>query len=126
MKKLLIFGIIILLFVSACNTLVCNKPYIQVGNECCLDENDNSICDKDEKQELSQTNPEVDTQTDDSSCVTLGCPSGTKYVGSINSNKFHYCNCQWAKEIHYNNINCFKSKEEAISRGYQACKVCNP
>jgi hypothetical protein len=26
---------------------VCNKPYILVGTECCLDENDDGICDKD-------------------------------------------------------------------------------
>lgn len=28
--------------------VVCNKPYILVGTSCCLDQNDNSICDKDE------------------------------------------------------------------------------
>lgn len=27
---------------------ICNAPYIQVGTECCLDENDNGICDRDE------------------------------------------------------------------------------
>lgn len=27
---------------------VCNKPYILVGNDCCLDKDDNGICDKDE------------------------------------------------------------------------------
>ncbi len=30
------------------NNLVCNKPYIQVGTGCCLDNNGNGICDKDE------------------------------------------------------------------------------
>lgn len=34
-------------------TFVCNKPYIQVGSDCCLDENDNSICDTDETAEVS-------------------------------------------------------------------------
>jgi hypothetical protein len=33
---------------------VCNKPYILVGVDCCLDQNDNSICDKDE---APSTNP---------------------------------------------------------------------
>ena len=28
--------------------VVCNKPYLLVGRECCLDKDDNSICDKDE------------------------------------------------------------------------------
>jgi len=31
--------------------VVCNKPYIQVGTDCCLDKDDNSICDSDEKEE---------------------------------------------------------------------------
>lgn len=31
------------------NNVVCNYPYIQVGSECCLDEDSNSICDKDEE-----------------------------------------------------------------------------
>ncbi|MCX8195436.1 MAG: hypothetical protein N3G22_05035, partial [Candidatus Micrarchaeota archaeon] len=29
-------------------SIVCNPPYIQVGKDCCLDHNNNSICDKDE------------------------------------------------------------------------------
>ncbi|MBI2134386.1 hypothetical protein HYU09_00200 [Candidatus Woesearchaeota archaeon] len=41
--------------VSACSPQakqpVCNKPYILVGNDCCLDKDDNSICDKDEVKE---------------------------------------------------------------------------
>ena len=46
--------IIFAFLVSACSPQVktqqpvCNKPYILVGNDCCLDKDDNSICDKDE------------------------------------------------------------------------------
>lgn len=39
--------------------VVCNKPYIQIGTECCLDNNNNSVCDKDES--ISQDN-KTDTQ----------------------------------------------------------------
>jgi hypothetical protein len=51
MEKILIFGILILTFIlSSCQTqIVCNNPYILVGTECCLDTNDNRICDKDEE-----------------------------------------------------------------------------
>ena len=28
--------------------VICNSPYIRVGIECCLDQNNNKICDKDE------------------------------------------------------------------------------
>jgi len=30
--------------------VTCNTPYILVGNDCCLDSNDNKICDKDETE----------------------------------------------------------------------------
>ena len=32
--------------------MVCNKPYILVGNSCCLDSNKNDICDSDEVKEV--------------------------------------------------------------------------
>ena len=37
--------------------IVCNSPYMRVGAECCLDQNSNSICDRDETQktELTET-----------------------------------------------------------------------
>jgi hypothetical protein len=49
------FRVLALLFVSTLlfagcvqQQAVCNKPYILVGNGCCLDKNDNKICDADE------------------------------------------------------------------------------
>ncbi len=57
MKKtiLVLLVVALLLFIIGCKdnsitggTIVCNKPYILVGMDCCLDKNDNSICDKDE------------------------------------------------------------------------------
>jgi hypothetical protein len=38
----------------------CDKPYIRVGSECCLDNDDNGICDSDE-EETTTTEPETDT-----------------------------------------------------------------
>ncbi|MCK4491400.1 MAG: hypothetical protein KAU03_02170, partial [Candidatus Altiarchaeales archaeon] len=34
--------------VTSTSPLVCNPPYIQVGTGCCLDNNSNNICDRDE------------------------------------------------------------------------------
>ena len=54
-------------------------------------------------------------------------PSSTgSYVGSINSDKFHKPSCQWAQKISKSNEIWFSSRQDAISKGYQACKVCNP
>ncbi|MDA3836342.1 MAG: hypothetical protein PF542_01855 [Nanoarchaeota archaeon] len=40
------------------NEIICNSPYIKVGIECCLDQNSNSICDRDEEVEKVIENKE--------------------------------------------------------------------
>lgn len=57
MKKIIIALLILaVLVLSGCKNsitggaVVCNKPYILAGNNCCLDENDNKLCDKDETE----------------------------------------------------------------------------
>jgi len=61
MKKLITFGLLVGLILSVgCisqnqppqETVTCNPPYIKVGNSCCLDQNGNGICDKDEVSEM--------------------------------------------------------------------------
>lgn len=49
-----------------------------------------------------------------------------KYVGSKNSNKYHYPDCKWAKKISPKNLVTFKTAEEAVKAGYVPCKVCKP
>jgi hypothetical protein len=54
MKNWVMIGVVLasLIFLIGANgcvqTPTCNKPYILVGNDCCLDKDDNSICDSDE------------------------------------------------------------------------------
>jgi len=43
-----VIGLIFLIYNPSRNEIVCNAPYIKVGNSCCLDENSNGICDSDE------------------------------------------------------------------------------
>lgn len=56
MKSKLFILLALVVFLVGCATqsaqTVCNKPYILVGNDCCLDKDDNSICDKDEQQKV--------------------------------------------------------------------------
>ena len=62
--------IALFLFVAGCvgDNVVCNKPYIRVGNTCCLDLNSNNICDEDEKNlnltEESQSSPPSQSVTE--------------------------------------------------------------
>jgi hypothetical protein len=55
MYRTVLLFIIALLAVS-CTEITCNEPYILVGEECCLDANNNAICDADEPkpEELKQ------------------------------------------------------------------------
>jgi outer membrane biogenesis lipoprotein LolB len=48
------------------------------------------------------------------------------YVGSINSDKYHYPDCEWAQKIKPENEVWFSSPEEARKAGYKPCKVCSP
>ncbi len=57
-------------------------------------------------------------------CISLGCPENTKFVGSITSNIYHKCNCTFALRIHPENIKCFASASEAEEEGYSPCKFC--
>jgi len=52
--------------------------------------------------------------------------SSGRYVGSINSNKYHYPSCYWAQQINLSNEIWFTSKADAEAHGYVPCKVCKP
>jgi len=91
MKSKLIYGIIVLtiigiILISGCvreskkETVTCNSPYIKVGTTCCLDQNSNNICDKDEaptqtqrQEQKPQTYCGDDICQSDESCSS--CPS---------------------------------------------------
>ena len=49
-----------------------------------------------------------------------------EYVGSLNSNKYHYRSCKWTKYIPPNNERVFHSVAEARRAGYIACPTCQP
>lgn len=58
--------------------------------------------------------------------LLAGCSQQDKYVGSINGNKYHSLDCEWAAKIKPENEVWFSSKEEAEAAGYVPCKVCRP
>ena len=49
-----------------------------------------------------------------------------KYVGSKNSNKYHYPTCRSAQKINPKNLVTFNSAKDAQAAGYVPCKVCKP
>ena len=56
-------------------------------------------------------------------CVAIGCSEGS-VVGSKNSDKWHYCDCKWAKGIKKENLICFNTTEEAEEKGYTETGSC--
>jgi hypothetical protein len=51
---------------------------------------------------------------------------GATYVGSAQSDKFHYISCHHAEKIDPGNRICFASREAAVNYGYVPCGVCKP
>lgn len=66
------------------------------------------------------------------SLLLAGCGAKTTsagvhtYVGSVNSNVYHYPSCQWAKKIKDVNQVWFSDTSDAKNAGYVPCKVCKP
>lgn len=50
-------------------------------------------------------------------CKELGCPSGSQFVGSVNSDKFYPCDCHYALRVKPENRVCFEIAEDAVNEG---------
>ena len=48
------------------------------------------------------------------------------YVGSSESDKYHYPSCRWTNKINDGNLVHFDSADEAKAAGYEPCGTCNP
>jgi micrococcal nuclease len=49
-----------------------------------------------------------------------------RFVGSANSNRYHYTWCQWAESISSENKVWFSSSKDAKAQGYLPCGICDP
>lgn len=74
----------------------------------------------------SDSSSDDDYQTYDSSKSYASSGSGGSYVGSVNSDKFHYPSCGQASKIKSSNLISFSSRDEAVSSGYSPCSFCSP
>ena len=63
---------------------------------------------------------------DTSNNATTPVKNEGKYVGSIDSNKYHYPTCRLAEKILKENQIWFDAVEEAEKLGYEPCGICNP
>lgn len=105
--KIAIF-LILYLFIVGClqqqAAPVCNKPYILVGTSCCLDKNDNKICDRDERIEQGEeqgkelpkedSNIEIPDSIPLTECKKYEWPSDCNYITNAEGKKL----CEQCKE----------------------------
>jgi hypothetical protein len=82
-------------------TLLCTRPYIQVGTDCCLDANSNNICDSDEEEETTTTPAPTTIQTTTTVMATTTTTIQTTTTTTIKI------------ECHQNS-DCGQSREERI------------
>ena len=57
---------------------------------------------------------------------SIGVDASDYFVGSKNSDVYHYPDCYWAGKIKPENLVYFDTAEDAINAGYRPCKVCKP
>lgn len=69
---------------------------------------------------LGDSSENIPTEKSASSDVTQNAnPSGEcVLIGSKNSDKYHKMDCRWADQIKLENRVCFKSEDDAKSKGY--------
>jgi hypothetical protein len=51
-------------------------------------------------------------------CIEMGCPAGTKFIGSSGGVSYHDCATTQARSIKSDNRVCFSSYQDAIAKGY--------
>jgi len=75
--------------------------------------------------ETNEFNPEEWWPSEGNASETMP-QKAKRYVGSKNSNVYHYPSCEWAQRIKPENEIWFSNIMEARARGYYPCRVCNP
>jgi methylphosphotriester-DNA--protein-cysteine methyltransferase len=58
--------------------------------------------------------------------VSLAFALDYEYVGSKNSDKYHYPTCKLVRKIKPADLVTFKTAREALVAGYVPCRVCRP
>ena len=88
---ILVLAVIGSIFLIGCvqsskqETVTCNPPYLKVGTSCCLDQNSNNICDKDETQ-IQEERQKPQTYCGDGTCQSNeGCSTCSKDCGKCES-----------------------------------------
>jgi hypothetical protein len=74
----------------------------------------------------TKTSQKSQNLTSQEPSTTIGeeAPKSCQFVASKNSDKYHKVTCSWAKRIKAENIVCFNTEQEAISKGLKRASCC--
>lgn len=81
------------------------------------------VSEPDTTEDTPERSTPVETPDPEPSTST---PVSYNYVGSIESNKYHFPGCRHAKKILPENLIGWNTVEEARAAGYEPCGTCNP
>jgi len=87
-KGLIILLLVLLVLTTSCveEEISCNKPYILKGTECCLDQNDNQVCDSEEvihEEEIIEPTEEVEEELEENISIILN--DSSEHIETIES-----------------------------------------
>jgi len=125
MRKLLLMASIVLLafFLVACEeqktvSVSCIKPYIQAGNDCCLDKDNNSICDVEETVENQSVNVSISNESS-SETTEQNNPVVIQNEPQVNESSDNPQNIHVEDAGQVNLLGIFKGKETNIIFGQE-------
>ena len=94
--------------------IVCESPYLRNGGDCCLDKNENKICDEDEKLEDVRVKPEIKKNAEDvgcrNECTNSGCDDND-YLECSKEKNGCYSNVNLGLIVGKCNVECTSSKD---------------
>jgi len=104
-----------------------NRMLVDSGHACIWDFNNNEFNPADwwSGQIPSGASIKGDSSPPIVAPVVSGSTSGP-FIGSFESNKYHYPGCQWALKINPANEIRFTGSQDARNQGYVPCKECSP
>ncbi len=76
--------------------------------------------------EKSSSSSSNSVKTSSSNKNNYNSKSSQTYIGNKNTGKFHYPGCRSVSQMKNSNKVYLSSRNDAISRGYSSCAICNP
>lgn len=119
---------------NRCIEIEISKEFDFLNNECIIDKDCyDSLCYKRTttttstitKTTFTTTTKKTTTTTYQDECTILGCPKGTKYVGSKKTGYYYRCASECGAKITDENRVCIMSEEEAKQYGFVPCPIRN-